>query len=125
MAPAPVSDPTADFFAELGQRKHEPLLVKATGTVRLDVLDGKKTERWFVAIDKGDLTVSRKPSTADTTLRAQKALFDGVASGQVNAVAAVLRGEIAVDGDWRLLVLFQRLFPGPSAAAPSKARSAR
>ena len=124
MAPAPVSDPTADFFAELGQRKHEPLLVKATGTVRLDVLEGKKTDRWFVTIDKGDLTVSRKPSTADTTLRAQKALFDGVASGQVNAVAAVLRGEIAVEGDWRLLVLFQRLFPGPSAAR-SKAKSAR
>jgi len=124
MAPAPVSDATADFFAELGQRKHEPLLVKATGTVRLDVLEGKKTDSWFVTIDKGDLTVSRKPSTADTTLRAQKALFDGVATGRLNAVAAMLRGEIAVEGDWRLLVLFQRLFPGPSAAR-SKAKSAR
>ena len=119
-----MTDLTAEFFDDLAQRGHEPLLGNASGTMRFDIADGKRTETWFVTIDKGDLTVSRKPSTADTTLRAQKALFDGVASGQVNAVAAMLRGEIAVEGDWRLLVLFQRLFPGPSAAR-SKAKSAR
>jgi hypothetical protein len=31
----------------------------------------------------------------------------------VNATAAVLRGELAIEGDWELMVLFQRLLPGP------------
>jgi len=30
----------------------------------------------------------------------------------MNAVAAVLRGDLEVEGDWRLLVRMQRLFPG-------------
>jgi hypothetical protein len=32
----------------------------------------------------------------------------------MNGVAAVLRGDVTVDGDWRLLVRLQRLFPGRS-----------
>jgi putative sterol carrier protein len=36
-----------------------------------------------------------------------------MAAGKVNAFAAVLRGAIKIEGDPRLLVLFQRLFPGP------------
>ncbi len=31
----------------------------------------------------------------------------------MNAIAALLRGSLAVEGDWRLAVSFQRLFPGP------------
>ncbi len=45
-------------------------------------------------------------------MRADKAVFDKVASGRLNAVAAVLRGDLQVEGDWRLLVRMQRLFPG-------------
>jgi hypothetical protein len=38
-----------------------------------------------------------------------------MAAGKVNAFAAALRGAIAVEGDPRLLVLFQRLLPGPQS----------
>jgi hypothetical protein len=49
-------------------------------------------------------------------------VFDQLASGELNGVAAALRGEFQAEGDWRLLVLFQRLFPGkdPSAAKQKK-----
>jgi len=57
--------------------------------------------------------VSRRNAAADTTLRATGELFDGLASGEVNTMAAVLRGAIEVEGDPELLVLFQRLFPSP------------
>ena len=108
------ADPTAAFFEELRERRHEPLLEKATGSVRFDIEHGKRTESWFVSVAKGDLVVSREAAAAepDLTIRAGKALFDGVASGEVNPVAAVLRGAMIVDGDWRLVVLLQRLFPG-------------
>ena len=107
-------DPTARFFEELGARGYEPLLRKASGTSRFEIVDGKRTQRWDVTVDRGQLSVSRRAGSApECVVRVQKALFDGIVAGKVNAVAAVLRGEFSVDGDWRLLVWMQRLFPGP------------
>jgi putative sterol carrier protein len=105
---------TAEFFDDLAQRGHEPQLGNASGTMRFDITNGKKTETWFVTIDKGDLTVSRSGGKADSTLVASKELFDRLASGKASAVAEVLRGTLTIDGDWRLLVLFRRILPGPS-----------
>jgi putative sterol carrier protein len=107
-------DATAEFFDALVERGHEPLLEKATGTVRFDLKDGRKTDRWLVTVVKGDCTVSRQNLRADCVVTADKSLFDGITSGKTNAFAALLRGAMGVEGDIELLVLFQRLFPGPS-----------
>jgi hypothetical protein len=37
-----MADTTADFFNGLAVRRHEPLLEKAKGTMRLELVDGKK-----------------------------------------------------------------------------------
>jgi putative sterol carrier protein len=111
-----MNDSTTAFFDDLGQRKHEPLLQKASGSVRFEITEGTKTERWLLTIHEGDVTVSHKNAAADCLLRADRALFNQVAGGELNTVAAVLRGEIAIDGDSRLLVLVQRLFPRPSGS---------
>jgi putative sterol carrier protein len=105
-------DPTERFFAELAARGHEPLLRKASGATRIEVVDGGRTRRWLVTVDNGDIAVSRGNGDATCVLRAPKAVFDKIVSGRMNAVAAVLRGDVTVDGDWRLLVRMQRLFPG-------------
>ena len=101
------------FFEELGQRGHEPLLEKISGTIRFEIVDGKRVERWLLTVDKGDVAASRRNVRADCTLRADKAVFDRVASGEMNAMAATLRGDLVIDGDSELLVAFQRLLPGP------------
>lgn len=108
----PTSDSIAEFFAELGRRGHEPLLEKARGSARFDVTHGRRTERWLVTIDKGDLRVSRRNAAADCILRADRSSFERAVAGKLNLMAAVLRGEVAVGGDPRLLVLLRRLFPG-------------
>jgi len=108
-----VSDSTPAFFEALGKRGHVPLLEKITGTVRFEIVDGKRVERWLLTVDKGDVAVSRKNVRADCTLRADKAVFEQLGSGKMNAMAATLRGDIAIDGDSSLLVPFQRLLPGP------------
>jgi putative sterol carrier protein len=108
-----MADATADFFEDLGRRGHEPLLEKATGSVRVDLADGKHLEHWLVVIDKGDIAVSRKQARADLVVRADKALFDKVAKGRENAFAAVLRGAVGIEGKVQLMMLFQRLFPSP------------
>jgi putative sterol carrier protein len=110
-----MTDATAEFFSGLADRRHEPLVEKAKGTLRFELADGKRVDRWFLTVDSGEMAVSRKNVGADCTFRADKALFDGIAAGEVNATAAVLRGAVTVDGDWELMVMLQRLFPGPPA----------
>lgn len=107
------NDPVERFFADLAQRGHEPLLRKASGSTRFDVRDGRRTRRWILKIDDGDIAVTPGGGEASCVIRAEKAVFDKIVAGRMNAVAAVLRGELEVEGDWRLLVRMQRLFPGP------------
>jgi len=105
-------DPVERFFAELATRGHEPLLRKASGSTRFDVRDGKRTRRWVVTVDDGDIAVRTGKGEAACVVRADKAVFDRIVGGRMNAVAAVLRGDLEVEGDWRLIVRMQRLFPG-------------
>ena len=87
-----MTDATVQFFDALVARGHEPQLERATGTVRFDLRDGKKIERWFVSIVKGDLAVSRRNVRADFVVSTDKAVFDDIANGKTNAMAALLRG---------------------------------
>jgi putative sterol carrier protein len=106
-------DATTEFFHELGARGHEPLLEKATGTIRFELTNGKRRARWLVTVKKGDVTVSHANARADCVVRTDHELSNQIVTGEVNAMAAMLRGAITVEGKPELLVLFQRLFPGP------------
>ncbi|HEX2292756.1 MAG TPA: SCP2 sterol-binding domain-containing protein [Gaiellaceae bacterium] len=108
-----MGDATAEFFDELARRGREPLLEKATGTLRFDLVDGKRIERWRVAIEKGDVTVSRKNAAADCVVRTEKSVFESLARGELQMLTAFLRGLMRLEGEGELLVLFQRVFPGP------------
>jgi putative sterol carrier protein len=108
-----MSDAILEFFQELGRRGHEPLLAKVTGSVRFDLVDDGRTDRWLVAVDQGDTTVSHKAGAADCTIRADRALFARLCRGEENAMAAVLRGALVCAGDVELLFAIQRILPGP------------
>jgi putative sterol carrier protein len=101
------------FFQELGRRGHEPLLAKVTGRVRFDLLEGGRTDRWLVAVDKGETTVSHQGGATECTIQADRALFERLCRGEENAIAAVLRGALVCGGDVELLFAIQRIFPGP------------
>jgi putative sterol carrier protein len=103
----------AQFLEELGRRGHDPLLGNARGTLRFDLADGKRTERWLIALDRGNVSVSRRNGAADCVVRTEKATFDQLASGAANPFATLLRGELTYDGDSELLVMFQRVLPAP------------
>jgi hypothetical protein len=112
-----VEDPTSDFFAQLAARGQIPMLARLSGTMRIDLTDGGRTEHWYLAITKGTIEVSRLNAPADAALIADKALFDEMVKGKVNAMSAVLRSVVQVDGDLGLLYSVQRLFPGPEPLA--------
>lgn len=111
-----MTSPTEELFAQLGRRGHEPLLAKASGTVRFEIAQGMCTEHWYVRVDRGDVTVSRENLEADAVVRASRELFDRVADGEEYILAALLRGEMSAEGRIPLLVLFERLLPGPEAS---------
>lgn len=90
---------TEAFFGELGARGHQPLLKSASGTVRIDLVDGERAEHWHVTMRNGGVTVSRRNARADAVVRVNKATFEGMATGTVNAMAAVLRGDLVAEGD--------------------------
>jgi putative sterol carrier protein len=121
-----MSDPTEELFERLAERGHEPLLARAGGTVRVELVDGKRIDYWRVTVERGDVTVARGEGPADCVARAKKELFDRLASGRANAVVATLRGDLVLAGDYNLGVLFQRIFPGPPAARKRRrAKAAR
>src|SRR5437667_1683334 len=113
-----MTDATAEFFDALSQSGHEPLLEKAKGTVSFELTNGTRVECWLVTLENGDVNVSRKNAKADCTVRVNKDLFEAIAAGEANAMAAFLRGEVAIDGDMELMALFQRVFPGPRGRSP-------
>ena len=102
-----------ELFKRVGEAGHVPLMKQASGTMLFELLGGRRIERWRVIVKRGEVTVARGNGPADCVLRADRKLLARMAAGRVNAFAAVLRGEVTVEGDPRLLVLFQRLLPGP------------
>jgi len=114
-------DATAKFFADLEQNDHQPLLEKATGSLRFELTQGNGVERWRIDVRNGDVAVSHKAGAADCVLRAPKPLFDKLASGRDNAMTALLRGALTVEGDPDFLLAFQRILPSPPRARGGKA----
>jgi putative sterol carrier protein len=108
-------DPTAEFFGALVEHGRDPLLERANGTVRFDLKEGKRVDRWLVSLENGEVTVSRGTGDADCVVRADKALFDEIAAGKENGTAAVLRGAMTIDGEMQLMMVLRRVFPGPRA----------
>ena len=113
--------PTRGLFDALAERGHVPLLGRTTGTLRFDLAEGNRTETWHVNVRKGDITVSQGTNDADVIVRCERALFDELATGEVNAMAAFLRGTLSAEGDLALVIQFDRLFPARLDARLRKA----
>jgi putative sterol carrier protein len=109
---APTDDDAIEtFFTGLEARGHEPLLQRASGTIRFDVTDGGQA--WLVDIDHGTVRVSHRRASGDAVVHMDRATLRRVVTGECNAMAGLLRGVLTVDGDAALLMMFQRMFPGP------------
>lgn len=110
-------DSTTEFFDKLGRRDCEPRLEWTEGTIRFDIREGQRIDRWLVRIARGILHVSRGERPADVIVAVDRAVFGRILEGQENVYAAWLRDELRLEGGnptlfhsfWR----FPPLFPGP------------
>jgi hypothetical protein len=115
-----VETSTLTFFEELCAQP-QPLLARTRGRLRFEVRDADEVTHWHVDIDRGDVSLTRDVDAdaageSNAVVHVDRALFESIVSGQSNAMSAVLRGEMGVEGSMDLLVIFQRMFPGPPPA---------
>ena len=110
---AAAADPITQFFAALDEPGHLATFEGDSATVRFDVLDGKKAQRWHVAITGGDVAVSHSNAAADATVRVDRPHLEAMVTGRLNAQAAFLRGLFTCEGSVSALMMFQRCLPGP------------
>lgn len=118
-----MSEPIEEFFERL-TRSVPDRLRRADGSLRIDLTSGTTTERWFVTMHGGDVSVSHRNAKADSVIRTSKDQFEGMITGRVNAMSAALRGVVSLEGDPTLLVLFQRALPGPPSTATGQGAAA-
>ena len=72
-------------------------------------------------IDRGRVRVSQEDLDADTIVVTSPALFEDLAAGREHGIAAILRGDVTISGDARLIVQVERLFPGdPNSRGPRR-----
>lgn len=118
-----MSEPIEEFFERL-TRSVPDRLRRADGSLRIDLTSGTTTERWFVTMHGGDVSVSHRNAKADSVIRTSKDQFEGMITGRVNAMSAALRGVVSLEGDPTLLVLFQRALPGPPSTTKGQGAAA-
>jgi putative sterol carrier protein len=120
-------DPTTVYFERLATERH-PMLNRMTATIRFDLDsngNGGRTTHWYLDIDKGTVAVSHRNARADAIVRTDRATFEKLTTGEANAMAATLRGQISVEGDRQLMVAFQRIMPGPPTTISSGSTGSR
>jgi putative sterol carrier protein len=101
-----------DFFDKL-VADPPPALRKLNATIRFDLEDGQATRHWLLTMDHGTVKVAHRKAPADAVICTDLGLFQRLVTGEANAMAATLRGQVRIEGDRELLVAFQRLMPGP------------
>lgn len=116
---------TREFFDRLGRKENAALLRQISGTVRFDLAHDERVDHWFVTFDNGRSNLLREQRDAESVLRTDQEIFEGMARGEINPMAAMLRGQIMVLGDLRLLILIERMMPGPPGSHDPRAFARR
>jgi hypothetical protein len=106
-------DPISQFFAVLAAPGHLATFEGESATLRFDLADGQRTERWHVTVADGDVSVSRESAAAEAIVRMPRPVFEAIVTGRRNAQAAMLRGLLTCEGSVAALIMFQRCLPGP------------
>ena len=108
----------AFFEAIVGPHPGLPRTI--SGSLRFDITDGNHIEHWRVTFSRGMVSSARSNASADCVVRTDKATMESIIQGRVNAMAALLRGAIKVEGQVLLLAHFRSLFYMPAARTESK-----
>lgn len=110
-----VASRTTEFFERLGEWPDmgDRISKGITGAVRLDIKHEGQIERWFLLFEGGRVRVSKEERSVDLVMQGTRNLFDRLVQGQTRVAASMLRNELNVEGDMRLMMIVGRIFPDP------------
>lgn len=114
--PVDPSDPSARLFERISRLGRVDALADVDGRLRFDIHAAGRIEHRAIIVHRGQISVAGEVDDPDCVVDMDKELLDQMASGRSNAMTALLRGDMMVSGDVRLLVLLERLLPGPAGA---------
>ncbi|MEV6691837.1 SCP2 sterol-binding domain-containing protein [Micromonospora sp. NPDC051196] len=116
-----MTEATKQFFATLPARAPHVLRGPVTGTLRIDLSDGHRTEHWVLRMRPGAIEVGQGPAEADSIWYCGVDLFDRLVTGRAQALAALFRNESTFTGNVVLFLAFRRFFPpAPGTQDPRK-----
>ena len=104
------------LFERISRAGRMDALTETDGTIRFDLNLGDRIDSWLLTVHGGHVSVAHRGGDADCVVELDKELADRMASGKANAMTALLRADMMVSGEVRLLVLLERLLPGPADA---------
>lgn len=119
------TDITDAFFERLAQKRYEPLLHMASGSIQW-IIEGAGS--WIVNIKNGSVIVSkelalnRDTPIADCVLECSKEDFERMVKGEQNPYTLMLQMRMKCTGNIALFQMFQRLFPDESLVGASIGR---
>ncbi|MFG1883673.1 SCP2 sterol-binding domain-containing protein [Micromonospora sp. NPDC049102] len=106
----------SSYLEQLDTSRSFDLPETTTGTLRLDLRDDGHTEHWYLTVAGQHLAVTRSAEDADLIVRAARSVFDELVNGDLPPGTAMLRNELTLRGDMRLLLVLRRVLPGPKGA---------
>ena len=107
------TDPISEFFASLTAPGQVPTFAGQSATLRFDVRADGQVQSWYIAVQNGDVAVSRQTGPADAIITIDRPHLEAIVTGRLNAQAAMLRGLLTCQGSMAALIMFQRCLPGP------------
>ncbi|MFE9959603.1 SCP2 sterol-binding domain-containing protein [Micromonospora sp. NPDC005299] len=119
-----MSDPIEAFFAQLNRQAPERLQRRTAGTIRFELEGTDGLDVWHLTINHGRLAVERRARFADTVIRTRRDFFLRMVRGEAKPLPAWLRNDITAEGNFRFVVLLERLFTAPPGARHPRARAA-
>lgn len=102
-----------EFLEGLSRTGHLTMFEQLDGTLRLDLREGSEIDSWMVVVRHGDVEVSHGKQDSDCVITTDRVFFDRIVDGEANALSALLRGMIRIEGSLRLALSLGRALPGP------------
>lgn len=107
---------TRSFFAELNSDSTRQVPPGSNGTLRFDVRDGDRTERWLLRFRDGQVRADLSDSAADCVVTIDRELFERILGGEDGLEPAFVRHAFTVEGLLPLLLSFRWLLPDMTGA---------
>jgi hypothetical protein len=102
--------PTEAFYDKLRRTGRVPALARVSGSMRIELTDGRKVEKTRIDVVRGQITVSESAGEAKCLVYTHRDVFDALCTREAHPMSAYLRGAVVAKGDAAMLVLMRRLF---------------